>query len=143
MNKKSTDIQYVLFEDEYITNLFIKRTIHELRPNYKLVAESGSIFDIPGIIADYHPDFIISGIKLSNGLSIQAFRHSGSNIPIIFFTAYSQYLPSTFDLNVVHYALKPVSAKDIEKAILKIESMDNFPSTALTNSPLEKANSIV
>ncbi len=143
MNRRSTDIRYVLFEDEYMTNLFIKRTVHELRPNYRLVAESGSIFDIPGIIATYHPDFIISGIKLSNGLSIQEFRHSSCHIPIIFFTAYSQYLPSVFDLNVTYCALKPVSATDIEKAIIKLESMSSFSSMLMTNSPLEKANSVI
>ena len=74
-------------------------------------------------------DIILMDIKLPgrDGMDIvQKLRDCGNDNPVIFITAYPQYVFQAFDLDAVHYILKPVSAEKlfpaIDKAVKRVSS---------------------
>lgn len=75
------------------------------------------------------PDIILMDIKLPgrDGMEIvQRLRGLGGGSQVIFITAYQKYVFQAFDLDAVHYILKPVTAEKLfpalDKALKRISS---------------------
>lgn len=120
-NKKS--LKYVLFEDERLSKMFIEQTISNLRPSYHMSGEASNVANIEQVLSRTRPDFIISGIRLSDGLSVDEYKRINCKLPTVFFTSYCDMLPRINGLNVVHTALKPVAVSEVEITLRKIEEV--------------------
>lgn len=119
-------LNYVIFDDERVTEIYLEQTISLLRPNYIKIAGCGSVANIRNTIEFYHPDFIISGIRLSDGISTDELKRIGCQLPIVIYTSYHSYLTDLYDLNIIHSGIKPIPTEDVAIAIDKIEKyMDN------------------
>lgn len=146
------NLNYALFEDEYLTSLFLQQTISGLRPSYKLVGSSDSVKDMQRVINTTRPDFIISGGHLSDGISTNELARIDRDCSIVLFSEDSELLSKTDNLKIVYSALKPITRENVQTAIRKMEQIfqsrksksvyksANSPAV-FTNSPGEKANS--
>lgn len=113
-------IRYVLFEDEYYTQLNLKSMITAFRPNYQLVGQGESVEKATSILRDVSHDLVIASMQLSDGCCLDAFRRSHSGKPVILI-AESKTKKSLRTLNVVDYILKPVSVESIRESIERFE----------------------
>lgn len=52
-------------------------------------------------------DIILADIRLSDGLSFEAFNREPPSVPVIFTTAYDEYAIKAFKYNAIDYLLKP------------------------------------
>lgn len=120
-------IRYVIFDDEPYTEFYIERMVSRIRPRYRKVGCCGCVKMIESMVEEHHPDFIISGVRLCDGLSIDEYRRIGCKIPKIIYTAYPSYLNQLQDLNVVHCSVKPVPEGVVEFSLKKVESMLSIP----------------
>jgi len=68
-------------------------------------------------------NFIISDIQLLDGISFDLYNEVSIDCPIIFCSAYDDYLFQAFDTNGIAYILKPYTEADFAKAIEKYESL--------------------
>ena len=68
-------------------------------------------------------DLILSDIELADGNIMQAIGQFPLKIPIIFITAYNQYLQEAFQANSIHYITKPFNYEQIENALKKFEQL--------------------
>src|SRR5215510_3275067 len=64
-------------------------------------------------------DIIFSDIQLPDGLSFEIFRHCVVDAPVIFVTAYDEFMMNAFEYNGIDYLLKPVDEKELDKALKK------------------------
>lgn len=74
------------------------------------------------LAAKNKPDIILMDIKLpgQNGMQItQQLRKNGSEGQFIFITAYEEYVFKAFEVDAVHYILKPVQAPQLYSALDK------------------------
>lgn len=99
-----------------------------------LTFSNGEAFFSSGRISD----IIFMDVKLPgmNGMeTIQRLRDSGGNNQVIFITAYQDYVFQAFDLDAVHYILKPVTALKLFAALDKaVERMaDNGKTLCIKN----------
>lgn len=69
------------------------------------------------------PDLIFSDIQLADGLCFDIYNHVAIQSPIIFCTAFDEYLMEAFDTHAVSYLLKPITRDKIEKALDKFRSL--------------------
>ena len=69
------------------------------------------------------PDLIFMDIQLDDGLCFEIFESVKIDIPIIFITAYDEYVLSAFKVNSVDYLLKPINEKQLENAIEKFKNI--------------------
>lgn len=70
-------------------------------------------------------DFILSDIKLLDGISFDLFDEIQTDIPIIFCSAHDDYLFRAFNTNGIAYILKPYSQDVFNKAIDKYQNLFN------------------
>lgn len=71
------------------------------------------------------PDLIFSDIQLADGLFFDIYKEIKITSPIIFCTAFDEYLINAFDTNAVSYLLKPITKDQVEKALIKYKSLQH------------------
>ncbi len=77
--------------------------------------------------ANKPPDLIFSDIELLDGNVFEFFENEELNCPIIFTTAYDQFLLKAFERNGIAYLLKPFTYENFAAAMLKLEKFkENF-----------------
>jgi len=70
-----------------------------------------------------HPDLILMDIQLDDGLSFEIFETVSIDIPIIFTTAYNEYVFQAFKVNSVDYLLKPLEEDALRAALDKFKTV--------------------
>jgi DNA-binding LytR/AlgR family response regulator len=65
------------------------------------------------------PDLILMDIQLDDGLCFEIFETVTVDIPIIFTTAYDEYVLKAFKVNSIDYLLKPVDEALLKSALAK------------------------
>lgn len=69
------------------------------------------------------PDLIFMDIQLDDGLCFELFETIKIELPVIFTTAYNEYMLSAFKVNSVDYLLKPIDENNLRKSIEKFKSI--------------------
>lgn len=72
------------------------------------------------LTANPHPDLIFSDIQLTDGSSFDIFGRVAITSPIVFCTAFDDYLMDAFETNAISYLLKPVTKEKVEGALQKL-----------------------
>jgi len=67
------------------------------------------------------PELIFMDIQLDDGLCFELFEIIKLDIPVIFTTAYDEYMLSAFKVNSVDYLLKPIEESPLRNAIEKFK----------------------
>jgi two-component system LytT family response regulator len=62
-------------------------------------------------------------VQLSDGLSLELFRHVAVTCPVVFTTAYDAYVLDAFDCNSIDYLLKPVKHERLAQALQKYDRL--------------------
>ena len=100
--QKLLQLLYAYFEHE----LEIK-WVQSVQQGLKYLKENGD------------PDLILSDIELLDGKVFRLYEKYEVKSPIIFATAYDQYLLEAFQTNGIAYLLKPYSDEELKKALDK------------------------
>lgn len=69
------------------------------------------------------PDLIFSDIQLADGLSFEIYSAIQVACPIIFTTAYDEYMMEAFRTNGIDYLLKPLEEKSLTRSIEKFNNL--------------------
>lgn len=110
----------VIVEDEIIAAQNLQRLIAQVNKDIEIIAILKSIEDsVEWFSANPAPDLVFMDIHLSDGASFSIFDNVKIHAPIIFTTAYDEYALKAFEVNSIDYLLKPISIKDLERAIKK------------------------
>lgn len=99
---------------------FVKKEI----PNHQLLGWARSVAEANLLLKDGpSPELIISDIELLDGNSFQVFEKNEVNCPIIFCTAFDQYVLKAFQTNGIAYLLKPYTLENFQEAFYKYKTL--------------------
>jgi len=75
------------------------------------------------------PDLILMDIQLDDGVCFEIFETTKVDIPVIFTTAYDEYMLKAFKVNSIDYLLKPIDEGLLKSALAKFKKLyaDNDP----------------
>ncbi|NJM52158.1 MAG: response regulator transcription factor [Blastocatellia bacterium] len=88
------------------------------------------------------PELIFADIELLDGNIFALFEQTEINCPIIFTTAYDQFLLPAFERNGIAYLLKPFSYEKFAAAMQKFENLRNNFASIQANFLLEIQSSL-
>ncbi|GAB5554144.1 MAG: LytTR family DNA-binding domain-containing protein [Saprospiraceae bacterium] len=71
------------------------------------------------------PDVILCDIQLSDGLAFDILEEVAIECAIIYTTAYDQYAIQAFKTTGIDYLLKPITAHELSRALLKFQKNQN------------------
>lgn len=114
----------LIVEDEKKTAELLAELI-ENQPDYLVVKMCDSIEGTLAYLKKNQEklDLIFLDIQLADGESFEIFNEVEVSIPVIFCTAYDEYVMKAFKSNGIDYILKPFKEEDIQRALAKVEKL--------------------
>ncbi|MDR2236118.1 MAG: LytTR family DNA-binding domain-containing protein [Chryseobacterium sp.] len=117
----------IIIEDEFRAAQSLQKLLSDLKPDAKILGIYDSIeSSTEALSQNVKPDLIFMDIQLSDGLSFEIFKNVTITCPVIFCTAFDQYMLDAFKSNGVDYVLKPFSREDIAEALRKVDELKKF-----------------
>jgi len=110
--------KYLLVDDEPLARKLIVAHASKIE-GLELVAECGDAIEAANLLRSQSVDLIFLDVQMPEMTGFQ-FVSTLKNPPaIILTTAFREYAPEAFDLNVIDYLLKPISFERFLKAVNK------------------------
>lgn len=123
-------MKVLIIEDEAPAFRRLQKILEELRPGIEIIDVIDSVEDSAKWLKNHHhPDLIFMDIQLSDGISFEIFDHVTINSPVIFTTAFDEYMLRAFRVNSIDYLLKPIKTEDLAQSLQKYEAMKSAFST--------------
>ncbi|TJZ60120.1 response regulator transcription factor [Sphingobacterium olei] len=114
----------IIIEDEDLTAEDLHCTLKRLDPSIELLTRLSSVKESVAYFRKKTPvDLIFSDIQLGDGQSFEIFKTIPPPAPIVFCTAYNDYMMEAFQTFGLDYILKPFSDESIRKTLLKYTSL--------------------
>ncbi len=132
-------MEYLIVENEIYAKEKLKSMVQEIRPDAILAGESGTIEDTVNLIEHLKktPDLIFLDIELDDGNCFEIFRRTDVKSPVIFTTAYDNYMLQAFKENGIAYLLKPILKEDLAHALDKLERLKGLSSENQASARME------
>lgn len=110
----------VIIEDELRTARALVNVLKELRPEISILAILTSVqAAIDYFKRETAVDLVFMDIQLSDGHSFDILEEVDISMPIIFCTAYNNFMAEAFSVNGIDYILKPFNKSAIAHALDK------------------------
>lgn len=109
----------MIIEDELPAAKRMAGLLATMAPDFEIAGYCDSIESAVAFLKTQTPDLIMLDIQLGDGLSFEIFKRTEVCSPVIFTTAYDEYIFRAFELNSVDYLMKPVSREALERSITK------------------------
>ena len=116
----------IIIEDERPSRESLLQALSRVSADVNLMATITSVQEgISYLGQPRDADIIFSDVQLPDGLSFEIFRHCVVNAPVIFVTAYDEFMLNAFEYNGIDYLLKPVDEKELDKALKKYNMLQH------------------
>lgn len=116
-------MKILVVEDERLLARRLIEMLKDLRPQYNVLANFGSVKEtIHWLQQNQSPDLIFMDIELADGQCFTIFEEIKVSAPVIFTTAFEEYALQAFRVNSVDYLLKPIMPEDLDAALEKFEA---------------------
>lgn len=117
-------MKVLIIEDEAPAFRRLEKILLELRPDIEIVEVLDSVEDSIKWFQNHEmPALALMDIQISDGISFQIFEEVEVRCPVIFTTAFDEYLLKAFKVNSIDYLLKPIKKEDLESALNKYENL--------------------
>ena len=111
-------IRVALVDDEPLARQILREllTAHD---DVHVAAECANGFEAVKAVSELRPDLMLLDIQMPKLDGFDVLDLIGSEIPVIFTTAYDQYAIRAFEVHAVDYLLKPFSAERLAEALVR------------------------
>jgi two-component system, LytTR family, response regulator LytT len=130
----------LIVEDEPRSARLLRGLVEVVRPDAQVLGICSGIEETVQFLSEHSPTLIFMDIELSDGNSLEIFKQVHITAPVIFCTAYDEYMLEAFKTNGIAYLLKPINESDIRAAFAKVQTIGQalLPSmTSLSFSPAD------
>ena len=116
------ETRIILLEDEALTAKRTRELVVECDPTAKVMATIPSVSGaVQWLSKNPAPDLFLMDVHLEDDLVFDLFNRIEINTPVIFITAYDEYVVKAFKVNSIDYLLKPVDVDDLIQAVKKVK----------------------
>lgn len=114
----------IIIEDENLTAKRLESLLHKYDPAIEILAVLPSVEEtVAWWEAHTEPDLVFMDIHLEDDLAFKIFERIHLTVPVIFTTAYDEYMIQAFKVNSIDYLLKPVNFEELVQAVEKYKSI--------------------
>ncbi|GAA4438578.1 LytTR family DNA-binding domain-containing protein [Ravibacter arvi] len=117
-------LSILIVEDEQPNSNRLQRMIQSARPDHEVLAVLGTVREsVDWLLSNPAPALIFMDIRLADGICFDIFPRAKVTSPIIFTTAYDEYLMQAFKVKSIDYLLKPVDSEELAQALDKFDQL--------------------
>jgi DNA-binding LytR/AlgR family response regulator len=120
-------MKVLIIEDEAPAFRRLEKLLEQVDPKIEILEVFDTVEDSVEWIQnpDAKPDLIFMDIQLSDGISFEIFEKTKVQYPVIFTTAFDEYMLKAFKVNSIDYLLKPIKKEDLAQGLSKFRSLRN------------------
>lgn len=120
-------MKILIIEDEAPAFRRLQKVLEEINSKIEIIEVIDSVEESVKWFEENHdlPDLIFMDIQLSDGISFEIFDSIQVKVPVIFTTAFDEYMLRAFKVNSIDYLLKPIKKEDLSNSLDKYEQMKN------------------
>lgn len=119
-------IKAVIIEDEKTASDNLIHHIQLTKEPVAVIAILETVEEsVAWFLANPVPDLIFMDIHLKDGISFSIFDRVKISAPIIFITAFDNFMVKAFEQTSIEYLLKPINEQELTKAISKYRTLKN------------------
>ena len=119
-------MKILIVEDEELSAERLHKLILTIDSSIHLLGLFPSVLQTIGYLADessVKPDLIFLDIHLEDGEGFRIVESLNLMIPIIFTTAYDEYMLKAFKTNSIDYLLKPINPLELQASLTKFKKL--------------------
>ncbi|NMM47511.1 LytR/AlgR family response regulator transcription factor [Marinigracilibium pacificum] len=117
-------MKVLIIEDEAPAFRRLQKILDEIDRDIEIIDVVDSVEDSVKWLGNHEsPDLIFMDIQLSDGVSFDIFDQIDIRNPVIFTTAFDEYMLHAFKVNSIDYLLKPIKKEELEKSLVKYDQM--------------------
>lgn len=117
-------MKILIIEDEKPAIGRLSKLLNEYDSGINILANLTGINDsINWFAKNKQPDLILLDVQLSDGLSFEIFSKVKITCPVIFTTAYDEYILDAFNYNGIDYLLKPIKKEKLFSALDRYKNL--------------------
>jgi len=106
----------LIVDDEDLARLVIRELLSS-HPEIEILCECANGFDAVKAVSERKPGLIFLDVQMPRLTGFDVLELIGTDVPVIFVTAYDQYAMRAFEVHAVDYLLKPVGKERFEAAL--------------------------
>jgi len=114
-------IRALIVDDEDLARLVLRELVKS-HPEIEVAAECANGFEAVKAVAEHKPDLIFLDVQMPKLSGFDVLELIGTDIAVIFVTAYDQYAMRAFEVHAVDYLLKPIGRERFEAALDRAKS---------------------
>lgn len=115
-------MKVLIIEDEIIAAKRLSSLLQEIDPSIIIMQIIGAVVEAVNYLQEVEVDLIFMDIQLSDGDCFEIFEQIKIMTPIVFITAYDEYMQQAFKVNSIDYLLKPIDKKDLANSLTQFVS---------------------
>ncbi|MEO9872048.1 LytR/AlgR family response regulator transcription factor [Ekhidna sp.] len=117
-------MKVLIVEDEAPAFRRLEKILMDIDPDIEILEVLDTVEDTVKWMKNHDlPDLALMDIQISDGISFQIFDQIDVKCPVIFTTAFDEYLLRAFKVNSIDYLLKPIKKEDLERSIEKYKTL--------------------
>ncbi|MGM9508174.1 LytR/AlgR family response regulator transcription factor [Larkinella sp. GY13] len=131
-------MKVVILEDERLTAQRLESLLHRYDPEIRVLATLPSVEKAVAWFSQPQPekpDLVFMDIHLQDGLAFRVIEQVKLTTPIIFTTAFDEYVIQAFKVNSIDYLLKPLSYDELVAAITKYKKLKEHFAQPSSSAP--------
>jgi len=114
----------IIIEDEALTAQRLAGMLEKHPDDIRVLATLPSVTESVAWLRQHNaPDLVFMDIHLEDDLCFNIFELAPLTAPVIFTTAYDEYMIKAFKVNSIDYLLKPVNFEELTAAIDKYKAL--------------------
>jgi two-component system, LytTR family, response regulator len=106
----------LIVDDEELARHIIREML-SAHPEIEIVAECANGIEAVKAVAEYKPDLIFLDVQMPKLTGFDVLELIGTDVPVIFVTAFDQFAMRAFEVHAVDYLLKPIGRDRFEAAL--------------------------
>jgi len=117
-------MKVLIIEDEAPAFRRLEKVLEEIDAGIDIIDVIDSVEESVKWFENHkHPDLIFMDIQLSDGISFDIFEKTKITKPVIFTTAFDEYMLRAFKVNSIDYLLKPIVKEDLKQSLEKYNGL--------------------
>ncbi|MEM9324408.1 MAG: LytTR family DNA-binding domain-containing protein [Bacteroidota bacterium] len=117
-------MKVLIIEDEAPAFRRLQKVLAEVDDSIEIVEVIDSVEDSIKWFRNHQaPELVFMDIQLSDGISFEIFEQTPVTSPVIFTTAFDEYMLRAFKVNSIDYLLKPIKREDLELSLAKYRQL--------------------
>ncbi len=128
-------ITAIIIDDEHLARENLRMLLNEFCPEIDVVGTGQNVEEARKLIEEKKPEAVFLDIRMPSGEEgLELLEDVKSNkFQIVFVTAFKDYAIKAFNINSIHYILKPIDIEDLKDAVEKLKNYKRLFSQSSTH----------